>query len=155
MFAPNQIVQLPSSILISSFIMVPSSRLQFCVDSWLCLYKNVIHTLYFHLFYLSSSSKLLCLGSTVKLQYTWQICTSVKWRVSGNHHKYKFLVLHGSKSWVLHSEPLQNCSWWKGSSAQCTELNLGEKFQPICSSSWPVALMLASSFNLMKNMDDQ
>lgn len=70
-----------------------------------------------------------------------------------NFHNSWLLV---SESWLLQPVSFTGCSWWNGSSAPCTELNLGEKFQPaICSRSWSLDLILASSLNLMKNMDVQ
>lgn len=60
------------------------------------------------------------------------------------------------QSWLRPEELLRRWSWWKGSSAPCTELNLGEKFQPvICSRSWLSDLLIVSSRNFMKNIDDQ
>lgn len=74
----------------------------------------------------------------------------------GSHDPTHMFCHCNSESWLWHPEFLGLCSCWKGSSLQWTELNLGEKFQPLaCSISGSTAPMRISSSSFMKYIDDQ
>lgn len=81
------------------------------------------------------------------------ICNTI---TSESHDPTQMFYHCNSESWLWHPEFLGLCSCWKGSSLQWTELNLGEKFQPlVCSITGSTTLMRISSSSFMKYIDGQ